>query len=869
MKKLSVMLCLIAVLAFTLVGCGDDGTTDTSYYGGGDGGGTTTTAPTVTNCTTNLTPGQTCTINGSGFGASRDSGQSTVSFVPQVTGGTTLTATTYLSWSDTAIQCVTPSVVTGIQYVVVVNRYTSSGMLYSSTTYTAGVNGTTGTAPTSAPTITSQAPNPATAGASVTLTGTNFPISYGYILVNGAVVSSTFTTTTAVFTIPAGTATGATVTLGGGVGGSTTYSLVIGGGSTTPTITSFSPNPVNAGANVTINGTNLGTGGTVSFGGTSATPSAWTATAITVTVPAATAAGSVTVTVTPTGAVAATGTLTVASATTPLLTAVTPASGAAGTAVTLTGTNLGAGGTITFGTTAATATSWGATTVVTTVPTGAAAGALTITVTPTGATAATIGFTVSSTPTKTWHGANALSGTLGVNTTAGTPAANQSNDVQSCILSNGNVVVAYTDRAAAAGPNHIYARVWNGTSWSTPAEQITNEPTLFGAAAGNDSSNPALAADGSGGCMLVFQNDTATRVFWAYYNGTSWAKPTAASNKIVNTTNALSAGVNDDGFPAVDFDSKGRAVITWTNLTAAPGNLYANLWLPGATGGLQGEILATAAAADAIAGSAPQIAFLAGADLGYIVYTDSSPALDAQRVDLTNYPTTTWTAANTAGGAMALARSFLANILVADVPAIDLQVSATQMLCAYNTGAASPNLQSNLYSAGAWSAASGTFNTTATNATTIPQLQFLSDGTAVCAWAVNTGALGGQTFAATWTGAAWGPEVQIDCTIGQFTRSVGLGSTGTSAWAGIVQQQTTTAPLTYRLYGALYTGGTWFRSSAATDAIDANTTQDVQWAAADVGHIPAVSMATSGNMYVTFLQTNAGGTLQVYNNSYY
>ena len=141
MKKLSVMLCLIALLAFTLNGCGGSGTTDTSYYGGGDGGGTTTTAPSVTSCTTNLTPGQTCTVNGANFGSSRDSGQSTISFVPQVTGGTTLTATTYLSWSDTAIQCVTPSVVTGIQYVVVVNRYTSSGTLYSSTTYTAGVNG--------------------------------------------------------------------------------------------------------------------------------------------------------------------------------------------------------------------------------------------------------------------------------------------------------------------------------------------------------------------------------------------------------------------------------------------------------------------------------------------------------------------------------------------------------------------------------------------------------------------------------------------------------------------------------------------------------------------------------------------------------
>lgn len=857
MKKLSVMLCLIALLAFTLNGCGGSGTTDTSYYGGGDGGGTTTTAPTVTSCTTNLTPGQTCTINGTSFGASRDSGQSTVSFVPQVTGGTTLTATTYLSWSDTAIQCVTPSVVTGIQYVVVVNRYTSSGMLYSSTTYVAGVNGTTGTAPTAAPAVTSQAPNPATAGASVTLTGTNFPISYGYILVNGAVVSSTFTTTTAVFTIPAGTATGATVTLGGGVGGSTTYSLVIGSSPTNPTITSFSPNPVNAGANVTINGTNLGTGGTVSFGGTSATPSAWTATAITVTVPAATAAGSVTVTVTPTGATAATGTLTVASATTPLLTAVTPASGAVGTAVTLTGTNLGAGGTITFGATAATATSWGATTVVTTVPTGATAGALTITVTPTGATAATIGFTVSSSPTKTWHGANALSGINGVNI-ATAPAINQNSNLQSCILSNGNVVVAYCDRAAAAGPNHIYARIWNGTQWSTPAEDITNA-TIFTAAAADSSYNPAIAADSSGGCMLVFQNDTNRCVYWAYYNGTAWQKPTVALPQAVNTTN-LTAALNDDGFPAVDIDASGRAVITWTNATA--NTIYANLWLPGATGGLQGERLVTPDAINAITpGTAPAIGFLSGASLGYIVYAAATPQVNAQRVDLTNYPTTTWTNAGTAGGAMVLAPTNLNGV---GGTAIDLQVSATQMLCAYNN--AVPGLVSNLYSGGAWSAASAAMQTTAVAATTMPQLQLLSDGTAICAWSI----CGARSYAATWSGAAWGPEVQIDCTGGGITQGVGVGAAGTTGWAGIIQQQTNTAPLTYRLYGAIYTGGSWLRSTTATDAIDANTTQDVQCnAGADTGQIPAVVMATSGNLYVTFMQTNAGGTLQVYNNSYY
>ncbi len=54
------------------------------------------------------------------------SSPSTVNFIPA--SSMSSTANTYLSWSDNAVQAITPNLVTGIQYVVVVNRYTSSGV---------------------------------------------------------------------------------------------------------------------------------------------------------------------------------------------------------------------------------------------------------------------------------------------------------------------------------------------------------------------------------------------------------------------------------------------------------------------------------------------------------------------------------------------------------------------------------------------------------------------------------------------------------------------------------------------------------------------------------------------------------------------
>ena len=76
---------------------------------------------------------------------------------------------------------------------------------------------------------------------------------------------------------------------------------VIAGQASTPTISSLTPNHGQTGTTVTIAGSNLGSGGTVRFGSTTASPSAWSPTSITCTVPASLSPGAVNVTVTPAG----------------------------------------------------------------------------------------------------------------------------------------------------------------------------------------------------------------------------------------------------------------------------------------------------------------------------------------------------------------------------------------------------------------------------------------------------------------------------------------------------------------------------------------------------------------------------------------
>jgi len=151
----------------------------------------------------------------------------------------------------------------------------------------------------------------------------------------------------------------------------------------TPVISSLNPTSGSIGAAVTISGANFGAtqgSSNVTFNGSAAGISSWSATAIAVTVPTGATTGNVVVTV---GGLASNGVMFTVSAPAPSISSLNPTSGAVGTAITITGTNFGAtqgSSTVTFNGTAATATGWSATSITTTVPAGATTGNVVVTV---------------------------------------------------------------------------------------------------------------------------------------------------------------------------------------------------------------------------------------------------------------------------------------------------------------------------------------------------------------------------------------------------------------------------------------------------------------------------------------------------------
>jgi hypothetical protein len=186
-----------------------------------------------------------------------------------------------------------------------------------------------------------------------------------------------------------------------------------GGGSPpppAPTITSVAPSSGPAGTMVTISGTNFGASqgtSTVTFNGTTAAPTSWSATSISVPVPGGATTGPVIVRV---GGVSSNGqTFTVSSTTpAPTITGLSPSSGPVGTTVTISGTNFGSTqgtSTVRFNGTTAAPTSWSATSISVPVPASATSGPVVVTVG--GVASNGVGFTVSTsqsaTPTLAQH----------------------------------------------------------------------------------------------------------------------------------------------------------------------------------------------------------------------------------------------------------------------------------------------------------------------------------------------------------------------------------------------------------------------------------------------------------------------------------
>jgi len=343
----------------------------------GTGGTGASAAPQISSVSPTSGPaGTSITITGTNFGASQ--GTSTVTF-----NGTSQTTfaeapqgirfanrvATPTSWSATSIVAPVPSGASTGNVVVTVSDQASNGVGFTATSPAPGI---TGLSFMSGP-----------AGTSNTITGTNFGVSQGASAVafnNTVATPTSWSATSIVVPVPSGATTGnVVVTVGGQASNGVSFTVT----SSTPSITGLSPTSGPAGTSATIAGTNFdsvqGTS-TVTFNGTTATPTSWSATSIIAPVPSGATTGNVIVTV---GGQASNGVSFTVTSSAPSITSLSPTSGLAGTSVTITGTNFGASqdtNAVTFNGTAATPTSWSATSIVAPVPSGATAGNVIVTV---------------------------------------------------------------------------------------------------------------------------------------------------------------------------------------------------------------------------------------------------------------------------------------------------------------------------------------------------------------------------------------------------------------------------------------------------------------------------------------------------------
>ncbi|MDE3244543.1 MAG: PKD domain-containing protein [Acidobacteriota bacterium] len=246
--------------------------------------------------------------------------------------------------------------------------------------------------PPAAPSITGISPTSGSAGAAVTLTGTNLDTVTAVHFGATPAVIGPRTATQLATTVPAGASTGTiSVTGPGGTATSTATFTVL---PDSPTLTGFNPASGGVGTAVTIAGTNLSGTTAVGFNGTAATSfTVDSALQVTAMVPPAATSGPITVT-TPGGAATSSSSFIVTtSVPVPTITGFNPASGHVGSTVVITGTNLSSASSVAFHSVSAVFTVNSATQITATVPVGATSGTIAIT-TPGGtATSATV-FTV-------------------------------------------------------------------------------------------------------------------------------------------------------------------------------------------------------------------------------------------------------------------------------------------------------------------------------------------------------------------------------------------------------------------------------------------------------------------------------------------
>ena len=299
-------------------------------------------------------PGMAVTITGTSFGTTQAA--STVSF-----NGTLATPT---SWSNTQVVVPVPTGTSSGNIVVTVSGKSSNGVGF-----------------VVAPAISSLLPTSGPVGTAVTITGTNFGATQGTSTVsfNGITATPTsWSNTQIVLQVPSGAITGSVVVMVSGLTSSGVSFTVL----TPPSVSAISPTSGSVATSVTITGANFGAtqgSSTVSFNGTSATPTSWSDAQIVVPVPNGATSGNIVVT---SSGLASSGVRFTVLAP-PTIGVISPNSGLVGAAVTITGTNFGATqGTsnVSFDGTLATPTSWNNTQIVVPVPSGATTGNVAVTV---------------------------------------------------------------------------------------------------------------------------------------------------------------------------------------------------------------------------------------------------------------------------------------------------------------------------------------------------------------------------------------------------------------------------------------------------------------------------------------------------------
>jgi hypothetical protein len=257
------------------------------------------------------------------------------------------TQASYGSFTSTSISATTPAHAVGIVDVTVTDSYGQTGTLAGGFTYL------------NAPGVTSVSPGagPSAGGGTYTVYGTNF--STPTVIIGGnSVTPNSWTTTSAVFTLPAHVVGVVDVT----VKNIDSQQWTLSGAFTyvdPPTISTVTPSagPVNVGTAVTISGTNLVAGSTVTFGGSAATSVNPQGTTLACVTPLL-GAGSVNVVVTAPGG-SATKTAGYTYMSPPTLTTLSSSTGPAsgGQSVTVTGSNFVSGMGVSFGGLAGTVTS--------------------------------------------------------------------------------------------------------------------------------------------------------------------------------------------------------------------------------------------------------------------------------------------------------------------------------------------------------------------------------------------------------------------------------------------------------------------------------------------------------------------------------